>query len=84
MIELFTNPALGKPVAFVNTKAVGVPRAGVTKVGEVAKTAEPLPVSSVKADARFAEVNDPNEVAFPTEVTAPVRLALVASLPFNF
>ena len=38
---------------------VGVPKMGVTKVGLVAKTAAPLPVSSVKAAARLAEVNEP-------------------------
>jgi hypothetical protein len=37
------------PVMFVPTNAVGVPRAGVTNVGLVAKTAAPVPVSSVKA-----------------------------------
>mgnify|MGYP007090480854 CR=1 FL=1 len=39
----------GNPVAFVNVADVGVPRIGVTKVGEVANTADPVPVSSVKA-----------------------------------
>ena len=39
----------GKPVALVNVALVGVPRIGVTKVGLVANTAEPVPVSSVKA-----------------------------------
>jgi hypothetical protein len=37
------------PVMFVPTKADGVPRAGVTSVGLVANTAEPVPVSSVSA-----------------------------------
>ena len=39
----------GKPVALVSVALVGVPKMGVTKVGEVANTAEPVPVSSVKA-----------------------------------
>jgi len=34
----------GKPVALVNTSAVGVPKAGVTKVGLVDNTFEPVPV----------------------------------------
>jgi hypothetical protein len=59
----------------------GVPKAGVTRVGLVAKTAEPEPVSSVKAPASCADVNDPSEVALPTDVTAPVKLALVVTLP---
>ena len=37
------------PVIFVPTNALGVPNAGVTNVGLVANTAEPDPVSSVKA-----------------------------------
>lgn len=71
----------GKPVALVNVTDVGVPSRGVTNVGEVANTAEPVPVSSVKAANRLADVNDPNDVALPTEVTAPVRLALVVTVP---
>jgi hypothetical protein len=69
------------PVMFVPTKADGVPRAGVTRVGLVAKTADPVPVSSVNAASKFAELNDPKDVALPTEVTAPVRLAFVVTLP---
>lgn len=38
----------GSPVAFVSTKAVGVPSAGVTSVGEVARTGEPDPVAVVQ------------------------------------
>jgi len=44
-----TPVPIGSPVAFVKVALVGVPRIGVTKVGEVAKTADPVPVSSVKA-----------------------------------
>ena len=35
---------VGKPVALVNTNAVGVPKAGVTRVGDVASTLLPVPV----------------------------------------
>jgi len=76
-----TPVAIGSPVAFVKVALVGVPRIGVTRVGEVANTADPVPVSSVKAPKRLAELNDPKEVALPTEVTAPVKLALVVTLP---
>jgi hypothetical protein len=76
-----TPVAIGSPVAFVKVALVGVPRIGVTKVGEVANTAEPLPVSSVKAPARLEELNEPKDVALPTEVIAPVKLALVVTLP---
>ena len=50
------------------------------KVGLVANTAAPLPVSSVSAVARFAEEKEPREVALPTEVMAPVRFALVVTV----
>ena len=70
----------GKPVALVKTRAVGVPRAGVTSVGLVANTLAPVPVSSVKAAAKLADVNEPREVALPTLVTAPVKSAFVVTL----
>jgi len=71
----------GKPVALVNVALVGVPKIGVTKVGDVANTADPVPVSSVKAPKRLAELNEPREVALPVEVIAPVKLAFVVTLP---
>jgi hypothetical protein len=37
-------PDSGSPVALVRTAAEGVPRAGVTRVGEVALTKAPVPV----------------------------------------
>ena len=71
------------PLAFVRTTADGVPRFGVTRVGLVANTAAPLPVSSVSAAERLAEEKEPREVALPTDVTAPVRLALVTTVAAN-
>lgn len=44
------------PVALVATNAEGVPRAGVTSVGELANTSAPLPVSSLITPASCAEV----------------------------
>jgi hypothetical protein len=76
-----TPVEIGSPVALVKVALVGVPRIGVTRVGEVANTADPVPVSSVKAPKRFAELNEPKEEALPTEVIAPVKLALVVTLP---
>jgi hypothetical protein len=55
----------GKPVALVNVALVGVPNTGVTNVGEVANTAEPVPVSSVKAERRLAELGVARKVATP-------------------
>jgi len=49
-----TPVEIGKPVHEVSVPLCGVPRIGVTSVGEVAKTAEPDPVSSVSAAAKFA------------------------------
>jgi hypothetical protein len=61
--------------------AVAAPKVGLTSVGLVANTAAPDPVSSVKAPARLAEEKLPSEVVLPTDVIAPVRLALVVTLP---
>ena len=49
-----TPVEMGKPVAFVSVAAEGVPRFGVTRVGLLANTFAPVPVSSVKAAAKFA------------------------------
>ena len=48
--------AAAVPVMLVPTKAEGVPSAGVTSVGELANTSEPLPVSSLITPASSAEV----------------------------
>ena len=76
-----TPVEMGKPVALVRVTLVGVPSRGVTNVGLVANTAAPEPVSSVKAPDSCAEVNDPSEVALPEDVTAPVKLAFVVTVP---
>ena len=60
-----TTPAAGNPVALVNVPEAGVPKTGVTRVGLVAKTNEPDPVSSVTALARLAEEGVPHHVAIP-------------------
>lgn len=72
------------PVALVKTTALGVPRSGVTKVGEVAKTSAPLPVSSVTAEIKFADEGVARNVAMPVpspetpvEIGNPVALVKV-------
>ena len=55
----------GNPVRFVATPLVGVPSAGVTNVGDVAKTTAPVPVSPVTAAAKFAVVGVAKNVATP-------------------
>jgi hypothetical protein len=49
-----TPVLIGKFVPLVRLTDVGVPSAGVTSVGLVAKTNDPLPVSSVTAAAKLA------------------------------
>jgi hypothetical protein len=61
---------------------VAAPIFGVTSVGVLANTAAPVPVSSDKALNKLAEVKEPNNVALPDEVTAPVKLALVVAEMF--
>ena len=75
-----TPVLIGRPVQFVSVPEVGVPKSGVTNVGLVANTAEPVPVSFVSAVSNCNEVNEPKDVALPTEVTAPVKLALVVTV----
>jgi hypothetical protein len=70
----------GNPVAFVSTSADGVPKAGVTRVGEVPKTAKPVPVLVVRAESKLAEDGVARNVATPVpkpetpvEIGSPVR-----------
>jgi hypothetical protein len=56
-------PEIGRPVAEVRTRVEGVPRFGVTRVGEVPKTRAPVPVSSVIELRSAAEVIE--EAAVP-------------------
>ena len=64
---------------------VGVPKIGVTKVGDVANTFAPVPVSSVKAAAKLALVGVAKNVATPVArpdtpvlIGKPVALVKVA------
>jgi hypothetical protein len=60
-----TKLAVVYPVAFVNVALDGVPKAGVTNVGLVANTNDPVPVLSVTAAARFALDGVAKNVATP-------------------
>src|SRR5574343_211233 len=60
-----TPVLIGRPVALVNVPDAGVPRVGVTNVGDVAKTSAPLPVSSVTVVARLALDGVPRNAATP-------------------
>ena len=50
---------------------------GVTRVGEVANTFAPLPVSSDSAVANCADVKEPNDVVVLLDVIAPVRFGML-------
>jgi hypothetical protein len=78
-----TPELMGRPVQLDRVPELGVQRMGVTRVGLVANTAAPLPVSSVSAAERLAEENEPSELEFPTEVIGPVKLALVTTVAAN-
>jgi hypothetical protein len=56
------------PVRFVATPLAGVPKTGVMKVGDVANTDDPDPVSSDNAVFNCNEVKDPRTAPLPTEV----------------
>jgi hypothetical protein len=82
-----TPVEIGKPVQFVNVPEAGVPRTGVTRVGEVARTRAPVPVSSVTAAARLALEGVAKKVAtpvprplIPLETGKPVQLVRVPEL----
>ena len=79
-----TPVEIGNPVAFVNVADDGVPSAGVTRVGLVAKTSDPVPVSSVTALRKFVLDGVPKKVATPVanpdtpvEIGSPVALVSV-------
>ncbi|WP_175785380.1 hypothetical protein [Burkholderia ambifaria] len=52
-----TPVAIGSPVPFVSVMADGVPRLGVTSVGEFDSTAEPVPVNVVVPVPPFGPVS---------------------------
>ena len=79
-----TPVEIGRPVQLVRVPEDGVPKAGVTRVGEVANTKAPLPVSSVTAVIKFADEGVAKNVATPApnpetpvEIGKPVQLVRV-------
>ena len=74
-------------VQFAKLPDEGVPRAGVTSVGLVAKTNAPVPVSSVMAEIKLAELGVARNVAtpvprpeIPVATGRPVQLVKVPEL----
>ena len=53
-------PTIGKPVAFVNTPELGVPKAGVIKVADVTLTISPVPELAI--DIKLLPPSTPNTV----------------------
>ena len=77
-----TPVLMGRPVALVSVAEDGVPRAGVTKVGLVANTKAPVPVSPVTAAARLALEGVPKKVATPVpNDVIPVPPLATGSVP---
>lgn len=79
-----TPVLIGSPVQLVKVPLVGVPSKGVTKVGDVANTNEPEPVSSVTAVAKLADDGVARKVATldanpdtPVLIGNPVQLVNV-------
>jgi hypothetical protein len=80
-------PSIGSPVAFVKVPLEGVPKAGVTSVGLLESTTEPVPVDDVTPVpplatgrvpvtwlVRLTFDRVPPSVKSPVEVTVPVRV----------
>jgi hypothetical protein len=66
----------GRPVAFVSIPDVGVPNAGVTRVGLVARTTDPVPVAvvtPVPPDVTANGLTNAASVAAKTGVTIAVE-----------
>jgi hypothetical protein len=73
----------GRPVAFVRTPDVGVPRAGVTSVGLVARTTEPVPVAvvtPVPPDNTGSALTNDASVAASNGVTKEVEYMLALAM----
>ena len=79
-----TPVEIGSPVQLVRVPEDGVPKAGVTRTGEVANTKAPVPVSSVTAVIKLADDGVPKNAATPAanpdtpvEIGRPVQLVRV-------
>jgi hypothetical protein len=73
----------GRPVAFVRTPDAGVPNAGVTSVGLVARTTEPVPVAvvtPVPPDVTGSALTNDASVAANNGVTTEVEYTLALAI----
>jgi len=78
---LYPTGLVPSTVQLLSVPDVGVPSTGVTKVGDVAKTKEPEPVSSVTAAAKLDEEGVPNQVCTPVPKLAAVMPLANDKLP---
>jgi hypothetical protein len=67
---------IGRPVQLLRVPELGVPKAGVTSVGDVAKTSDPVPVSSEITPRSCDDVVDANCASVPLVKASPVPLAV--------
>lgn len=56
------NPAIGKPVAFVSTAALGVPRFGVVNTGLTVSAKLPLPLTPTQVNVETFELGAPKSI----------------------
>lgn len=63
------------PVRLVTTPLAGVPRAGVTSAGDVARTTDPVPVDVVTPVPPFSTASVPERVIVPALVMGPPDVA---------
>ena len=78
-----TPVEIGRPVQLVRVPDEGVPKAGVTRVGDVANTKAPLPVSSEITPANCNEVvaaNTPRLLPEVVKVPAVGKVTLEAAV----
>jgi len=71
-----TPVEIGKPVAFVSVPLTGVPRAGVTRMGEFERTTDPVPVELVVPVPPFGT---PSVPVTPVVNGKPVALVRVTA-----
>ena len=69
--------AIGYPVQLARLPEDGVPKAGVTRVGEVANTKDPVPVSSVTAEAKLEDEGVIKNAVTPTPVPVTLPTGIV-------
>ena len=76
-----TPVEIGRPVALVRVTALGVPRFGVTSVGEVARTTSPVPVHVKSDDVAIAVTLPAAPVMLPRIEFAATCASLVSAVP---